>query len=101
MVTTPQRPSGETTVSCGPSPTGMVAMLFMVAASTTLALADCWLATRRRPARAGASGRAFSVTLFARDESNAGRTGRPSGPTALPVRVSGGGLLDEAHAETA
>src|SRR5690348_14364402 len=38
----------------------------MVAASSTVALAPCWLATTSTPARAGTSGRAFSMTTLLR-----------------------------------
>src|SRR4051812_21708096 len=77
-------------------PTVSVATVFMVAASTTVALAPCWLATTSRPARAGASGRAFSNTLLARAESNGG--GRRSPGRVVP---SGGGLPPDAHAAPA
>jgi len=44
-VTTPTRPLGAMTASCGPVPTSMNRML-SVARSMSDAFADCWFATR-------------------------------------------------------
>src|SRR4051794_566423 len=54
-------------------PTGTVAMVCKLAASSTVALAPCWLATTSIPARADTSGRLFSITLLPGMESRAPR----------------------------